>query len=105
LPSSGAVFILTVCVSKFKLREVISFFQGSSCAIKEDRAFTIAHDRGSVMKSHSRTRIVNWFDIVSVVALPAIHFRKGIVVVRVSSDSIRLAERFAKYVEGQIEAN
>ena len=31
-----------------------------------------------------------------------IDFRKGTVIVRVKSDSIRLAERFAKYAEGQI---
>jgi len=31
-----------------------------------------------------------------------IHFRKDTVIVRVKSDSIRLAERFAKYAEGQI---
>jgi hypothetical protein len=31
-----------------------------------------------------------------------IHFRKDTVIVRVSSDSIRLAERFAKYAEGKL---
>jgi len=32
----------------------------------------------------------------------AIHFRKGAVVVEVSSDSFRLAERFARYVAAQV---
>lgn len=34
-----------------------------------------------------------------------IHFRKDTVVIRVSSDSIRLAERFARYAEAQIKLN
>jgi hypothetical protein len=34
-----------------------------------------------------------------------IHFRKNTVIVRVSSDSMRLAEKFAKYAEGQIQDN
>lgn len=34
-----------------------------------------------------------------------IHFRKGTIIVRVSSDSLRLAERFARYAEGQIQTS
>jgi hypothetical protein len=34
-----------------------------------------------------------------------IHFRKNTIIVRVSSDSIRLAGRFAKCAEGQIQAD